>query len=316
MTKERVLVTGGAGYLGNRIIRDLLQEDYKVTCLDKLIYNQQETLLPLASNENFEFVFGDVRDKSLIKEALKDHDVILPLAAIVGAPACDLKPYDAKTTNYDAIIMLNKLRGDSQKLICPVTNSGYGTKFEESLCTEESKLEPISLYGKTKVNAEKYLLESDKGAVSLRLATVFGISQRMRRDLMVNDFVYKALTDRNIVLYEENFKRNFINIADVSRAFIHTIKNYENMVGEAYNVGLDEANISKKELAQKIQKHLPFLEIYTSEKGSDPDKRNYIVSNEKIRKKGFEAKVSLDEGIKELIKGYNILFKNTRNTNI
>lgn len=318
MVKEKVLVTGGAGYLGNRLMRDLLSEGYQVTCLDDLRYSQQDSLLSLVSNEDFEFVFGDVRNESLMKKMVASHDTIIPLAAIVGFPACDLKPHDARTINHEAVRMLNNIRSSSQKLICPITNSGYGTKSGEQFCTEESPLEPISLYGRTKVDAERDLMASEKGAISLRLATVFGISQRMRIDLMVNDFVYQALAHRSMVLYEGDFRRNFVYIGDVSRAFIHCIKHYDDMKGEkgeVYNLGLDEANVSKRGLAEIVRKHLPFLEIYDSTSGSDPDKRDYIVSNEKIRKRGFEAKVSLDEGIKELIKGYNILLRNIDYTN-
>ena len=314
--KEKVLVTGGAGYLGNVIMRQLLSQGYHVTCLDNLMYHQQNTIISLVSHPNFEFVYGDVRDESLIRGIIQDKDVIIPLAAIVGAPACKHKPHDAETINKEAVIMINKLRRADQKLICPITNSGYGTKSGEVHCTEESLLEPITFYGKTKVDAETALLEAEIPAITLRLATVFGVSPRMRTDLMVNDFVLQAVTNKSIVLFEGDFKRNFVHIKDVARAFQYCIEHYDEMKGQAYNLGLDAANMSKRELAQKIKEHIPGFEIYESELGSDPDKRNYIVSNEKLRKAGFEAEVSIEEGITELISAYNILLRNNPHGNI
>jgi nucleoside-diphosphate-sugar epimerase len=315
MTK-RVLITGGAGYLGNVSVRSLLERGHEVTCLDSLMYDQGNSILPLVTNPNFNFVYGDSRNEDLMKREIKKHDVILPLAALVGAPACKDKPSDAFSINYEAVAMVNRLRSKDQQVICPITNSGYGTKTGETFCTEESSLDPITFYGETKVMAEKALHDSDKGAITLRLATVFGVSPRMRVDLLVNDFVKRAVTDRSIVLFEKDFKRNYIHLQDVADAFIHCMDNYESMVGNVYNLGLDSANMSKLELAKTIKKYVPELEIYESEKGKDPDKRDYIVSNEKIRKAGFEAKVSLDEGIIELKRGFGILLRNIPHTNI
>ena len=311
-----VLITGGAGYLGNVISRDLLERGDCVTCIDNLMYRQGGSVLPLAADPNYQFVFGDARDQSLMKEHVAGSDVIIPLAAIVGAPACKRYPLETQSVNFDAIAYLDKIRGKGQKVVCPISNSGYGTQSGEEFCTEETPLEPISHYGRTKVEAEKLLLDSSKDAVTLRLATVFGVSPRMRRDLLVNDFVYQALTNRSIVLFEPHFKRNFLHVADVSGSFLHSIDNFDEMKNEPYNVGIDSANMSKAELAEKVQDQVPGFEIYVSEHGEDPDKRNYIVSNEKIRQKGFEAQVTIEEGIEELIKGYNILLRHVPDTNL
>jgi nucleoside-diphosphate-sugar epimerase len=308
MSKEKVLITGGSGYIGSVLTGHLLEEGHDVTCLDNLIYGQK-SLFNYADNPNFNFVYGDARDRNVMKELVPKSDVIIPLAAIVGMPACNLKPMDAENTNKEAIFMLNELR-DYQKVIFPNTNSGYGTKTGEVFCTEETPLEPISSYGKMKCEAEEHLLNSDKNAITLRLATVFGTSPRMRTDLMVNDFVLKAIRDKTLVLYEKNFKRNYIHIKDVARGFKHCIDNYDDMKNEPYNLGLEDANLSKLELAEKIKSYLPQFEIICKEIGKDPDKRDYIVSNQKILKTGFKPKFSLDDGIKELIKGYNILLRN------
>ena len=315
---ESVLITGGAGYLGSVITGHLLQKGYSVTCLDDLRYGQN-SLFIYASNPNFNFIYGDVRNKELLRKIVPEHDVIIPLAAIVGMPACNAKPLDAASINYEAIVMINELRSEKQKLIYPTTNSGYGTKTGEMYCTEETPLEPISLYGKTKSDAETYLLASGKAgknAITLRLATVFGISPRMRTDLLVNDFVYKAMSDGYVVMYEAHFKRNYIHIMDVARCFEHCIINFEKMKNNAYNVGLEDANLSKLELAQTIKKYLPNFEIVPMEIGEDPDKRNYIVSNKKIMATGFMPQYSLDYGIKELIKGYSVLLKNNPYKNV
>jgi len=301
---EKVLITGGAGYIGCVLAEHLLEKGYHVTVLDNLYYGQN-TLVPLAKHEGFEFVFGDVRNEDLLRELIPKFDVLIPLAAIVGAPACKHKPHDAQTVNYDAIALLNKVRLPNQKVIYPTTNSGYGTKSGEEFCTEESALEPISLYGRTKVNAERLLLDSGN-AITLRLATVFGTSHRMRTDLLVNDFVLKSFFDTSLVLFEKHFKRNFIHIRDVARCFEHCINNFESMKDNAYNVGLDDANLSKEELALKIKEYLPKLVIISEESRKDPDKRNYIVSNKKLYNTGFKPKYSLDFGIKELIKAYKI----------
>ena len=308
MAKEKVLITGGAGYIGSVLIGHLLKRGYNVACLDNLLY-RQGSLRGYMKNPNFKFFLRDAREKEFVRRNISDFDVIIPLAAIVGMPACDKNPESAKEINQDAVIMLYELRSPNQKMIFPTTNSGYGTKTGDVFCTEETPLEPISLYGKTKCEAEKYLLESGKGAVTLRLATVFGMSPRMRTDLLVNDFVLRALCEGEIKIYEKHFKRNFANIQDIARCFEHCIKNYDLMKGSCYNVGLDSANISKLELANKVKEHIPEFKIIEDEIGKDPDKRNYVVSNERLRKAGFECLYSLDRGIEELIRGYNQLIK-------
>lgn len=309
MTKEKVLITGGAGYLGSVLTGYLLKKDYSVTCLDNLSYGQK-SLLIYADNPDFDFVFGDSRNKKLLEKIVPDFDTIIPLAAIVGMPACDRKPIDAETINRDAIVLLNSIRTNEQKLIYPNTNSGYGASTGQVYCNEETPIEPISLYGKVKCEAEKHLLESGKDALTLRLATVFGISPRMRTDLLVNDFTLRAVKDGFIVLYEKDFKRNFVHIKDVARCFEHCISNYKSMKNKPYNVGLEDANLSKLGVAEKIKSYVPKFEIICMEIGEDPDKRNYIVSNQRLLNTGFKTKYSLDDGIKELIKGYSILLRN------
>lgn len=301
----KVLVTGAAGYLGSILCEHLLKAGHSVEALDNLSLGTP-SLFHLCNNPNFNFTKGDVRDERTIKAALKGVDAIIPLAAIVGAPACDRDPISAKSINLDAILMLNKLRSPNQLVIYPTTNSGYGTKSGDSFCTEDTPLEPISLYGTTKVEAEKAILDSKNG-VTFRLATVFGVSPRMRLDLLVNDFTYQAVTKGFTVIFEKDFKRNFIHIRDVADAFIHGLNNFSKMNGKAYNAGLDAANISKEGLALKIKEHLPNFFIHFSEIGTDPDKRNYVVSNQRLREAGFEAKRSLDDGIKELIKAYRMI---------
>lgn len=305
-----VLITGGAGYLGSILSEHLLAHGYKVTVLDNLIYGEQ-SLFHLCANPDFDFVFGDARNEQLVTSLVAKADVIIPLAAIVGAPGCNLDPLMATSVNLDAIKMINRLRSLSQLIIYPTTNSGYGTKSGDVFCTEETPLEPITLYGRTKSDAEAAVLDSDN-AITLRLATVFGMSPRMRMDLLVNHFVYAALTDRYIVIFEKDFKRNYIHIRDVANCFIHCIENSSGMIGRPYNVGLDKANLSKEELALKIKEHLPEFFVHFSEIGSDPDKRNYIVSNQRLREAGFEAQYSLDAGIRELIKGYRLLGRSSR----
>lgn len=307
--KENVLITGGAGYLGSVLTGYLLEKGYRVICLDSLMYSQN-SLLQYASNSNFDFICGDARDKSLLEKTVKDFDVIIPLAAIVGMPACNSKPIDAISVNRDAVIMLDELRSKDQKIIYPTTNSGYGAKTGDIFCNEETPLEPISLYGQTKVEAEKALLNSGKEAVTLRLATVFGISPRMRTDLLVNDFVLKAVRDGYVIIYEKHFKRNYIHIKDIARVFEHCITKYDKMKGRPYNVGLEDANLSKQELAEKIKSCVPKFEIVYVNIGKDPDQRNYIVSNKRIIDSGFECKYSIDDGIRELIKGYKIILRN------
>jgi len=301
----KVLVTGGAGYLGSVLSEHLIAAGYEVTVLDRLIYGQH-SLFHLCASPQFNFVFGDAREESVLKRSLKEADVIIPLAAIVGAPACDRDPWLARSVNLESIQLLNRLRSPRQLVIYPNTNSGYGTKSGESYCTEDTPLDPISLYGQTKVQAEMELLNSSN-AITLRLATVFGVSPRMRLDLLVNHFVYAAITDRYVVIFEKDFKRNYVHIRDVADCFLHSIAQSQTMVGRPYNVGLDAANLSKEELALKVKQYVPDFYIHFAPVGSDPDKRNYVVSNQRLREAGFEAKRSLDEGIQELLKGYRML---------
>lgn len=309
---QTVLVTGGAGYLGCVLCEHLLSKGHKVTVIDNLMYKQL-SLFHLCNNHNFDFIFGDVRDENLMRDLIKTVDVIIPLAAIVGAPACDLDPWMAKSTNFDAIKLIDKLRSKNQLIIYPTSNSGYGTKSGGIFCTEKTPLEPISLYGVIKSDAEAMLLRS-KNTITLRLATVFGMSPRMRLDLLVNHFVYAAVTDGYIVIFEKDFKRNYIHIRDVADCFIYCIEHAGKMIGRPYNVGLDEANLSKEELALKVKEFVPNFYIHFSEVGSDPDKRNYIVSNKRLAQAGFVAKRSIDDGIAELLKGYKMMkrsqFKN------
>ncbi len=302
MEQEKILITGGAGYIGSVLTDHLLSRGYRVTILDNLLFGQIG-LFQYAGNPNFEFVRGDARNENIMKDLLKNHDVIIPLAAIVGAPACERDPVSAQSINYDSIALLNKLRSPDQKIIFPNTNSGNGRTTGEVNCTEETPLEPISLYGQTKVAAEKELLQKPN-VISLRLATVFGPSPRMRFDLLVNDFVYRAITYKYLVpfLKTKDYKRNFVHIDDVVDGFCFALEHFEDMKDQVYNLGLNEANISIAELAEKIKEHIPSLSISYADIGDDPDKRNYIVSNEKINKKGFVAKHSLDEGIEEVIK--------------
>ena len=312
MSKEKILITGGAGYLGSVISEHLVNKGYTVTVLDNLMYNQN-SLLHLFHNKRFNFVYGDVRDTNLLKKITPDFDFILPLAAIVGANASESSPELSQAINLGAIKTINQIRNSKkQKIIFPTTNSGYGTKSGDTYCTEETPLEPISIYGRTKVEAERILLDSGN-VITLRLATCFGFSLRMRIDLLVNNFVYKAVKDGYIVLFERHFKRNFLHVRDAARCFEHCIENFESMKNEPYNVGLEDANLSKEELALKIRDIISKLlekefHIQNSELAKDPDKRNYIVSNNKIMKSGFKCEYSIDQGIEELVKGYSMLY--------
>jgi len=308
-----ILVTGGAGYIGSILVPELLKLGYRVTVVDNFMFHQT-SLLDWCINENLEIIRGDARDRNIIKPVLKKVDYIIPLAALVGAPLCDRDPVGAVTTNVKAIKLLVKMASPDQRIIIPTSNSGYGIGQEGIYCTEETPLNPISLYGRTKVEAEKIVM--DRGnAISFRLATVFGLSPRMRLDLLVNDFTYRAVKDRFIVIFEGHFKRDFIHVRDVARAFIYAITNFEKMHDEVYNVGLSDANLSKIELCERIKRHVPEFVYVEAPVGKDPDKRNYIVSNEKIEKKGFRPIYSLDYGIKELIKGFQII-TNTRYGNV
>lgn len=311
---KKILVTGAAGYIGSILTPELIKRGYSVVAIDNFMYHQT-SLLDCVNSDNLTVVRGDARDERLIKKYLPDSEFILPLACLVGAPLCNQDPLAARTTNLEAVELILRLKNPDQKIIFPNTNSGYGRgQGETSYCDEDTPLDPISLYGQLKVEAEKLILRSGN-TVTLRLATVFGISPRMRLDLLVNDFVYRAVNDRFVVIFEPHFKRNYIHVRDVSRAFLHVMDNFEAMKNETYNVGLSDANLSKKELCEEIQKQILNFVFIESKISQDPDKRNYIVSNAKIEKTGFKPQVSLNDGIAELIKGYQIIkrteFSNT-----
>jgi len=303
-----VLVTGAAGYIGSILVPTLLQQGYKVIAVDNFMYNQS-SLLDCCYDKNLNVVRGDARDRNLILDCLKDVEVIFPLACLTGAPLCAKDPVGARQVNLDAVKMVLEMRSPGQKVIFPNTNSGYGIGEEGVYCTEESPLNPVSLYGKLKVEAETLLLEGGD-SIALRLATVFGTSPRMRLDLLVNDFTYRAVTDHFIILFEAHFKRNFIHIRDVVKAFLHCMKNFKDMKDQVYNVGMSDANLSKWELCEEIKRQIPDFYFIEAEVGEDPDKRNYIVSNAKIEATGFQPEVSLQDGIAELIKGYQIVRRN------
>jgi nucleoside-diphosphate-sugar epimerase len=306
MAHERsILVTGGAGYLGSILVPALLADGFRVTVLDNFRFGQA-SLNQLCADPHFDVCRGDARDSEVLKPLLRSADYIIPLAALVGAPACNSDREGAETLNRDAVLTLIRLASREQRILIPVTNSGYGIGEAGKLCTEESPLRPITLYGRTKVEAEQAVLERGN-SISFRLATVFGMSPRMRLDLLVNDFVYRAVTDRALVLFEAHFKRNYIHVRDVARAFLHGICNFEKMRDLPYNVGLSDANLSKLELCQAIQRQLPNFVFLQAPIGEDPDKRDYIVSNERIERTGYKPAYSLDDGVREMIKGYRML---------
>ena len=305
MTK--VLITGGAGYLGSVITELLLQDWREITILDNMMYNQT-SLINFSHYDNFKFINGDVRDRELLKELVITHDVMIPLAAIVGFPACERDKELATQINYEHVKFVCELaKENNKKVVYPNTNSGYGIG-ENGVCTEDSPLNPISHYGKTKVEAEKEVLGI--GGISLRLATVFGTSPRMRMDLLVNEFVYKALTDKSIVLFEKKFVRNFIHIRDVALVFRKMINQYEQWSGMVFNVGLSEANLTKEQLCEAIQEQVPSFQIFYNDNYEDPDKRDYIVSNELLESCGWRPRYTLEKGIEELIKTYTIMISN------
>lgn len=310
---RNILVTGGAGYLGSTMVPDLLQLGHKVTVLDSFMY-KQASLNHVCHHPNFSVIKGDIRIQSVIAPLIKKADIVIPLAALVGAPMCSQDPVGATTVNHDAITLMLKLLSKQQLILMPTTNSAYGTGDKNNFCTEESPLNPISLYAKGKVEIEKELMQRNN-AISFRLATVFGMSPRMRIDLLVNDFAYRAVYDRFVVLFESSFKRNFVHVRDVSRVFQHAIANFDTMKGQIYNVGLSDANVSKKELCERIQKQLPDFVFLDAPVGKDPDQRNYIVSNAKIESTGFKPIHSLDMGISDLIKGYTMI-KNSHYGNV
>jgi nucleoside-diphosphate-sugar epimerase len=309
----KVLVTGGAGYLGSILAPALLDAGCRVTVLDNFMFGQ-DSLLACCANRNFSVLRGDCRDATVVTQALKDADVIIPLAAIVGAPACQADQTASRSTNLEAIKLLLELRSPQQRVLYPTTNSGYGIGEKGKFCTEETPLRPISLYGVTKVEAEKAVLDAGN-SLTFRLATVFGMSPRMRIDLLVNDFVYRAVNDRTVVVFEGHAKRNYIHVRDVARAFLHALNNFSTMQGQPYNVGLSDANLSKLELCAKIKEHVPGFVYLEAPVGEDPDKRDYIVSNAKIERTGFRPAYCLDDGIQELMKGYTVI-RNCRYGNV
>jgi len=309
----KILITGGAGYLGSVLTPTLLAQGHEITVLDNFYFNQN-SLLDCCQFEKFQVVRGDCREESVVQPLVARADLIIPLAALVGVPLCNTDAIATKTTNQEAVEMICRLAGKQQWVIVPVTNSGYGVGEKGKFCTEDTPLRPISSYGVTKVKAEEAVL-SRANSISFRLATVFGCAPRMRMDLLVNDFVYRAVHDRAVLIFEGHFKRNYIHIRDVARAFLHGIANFEKMKGKPYNVGLDDANLSKLELCAVIQKHLPKFVFVEAPIGEDPDKRDYIVSNARIAAAGFKPEWSLDRGIVELIKGFTIL-RNTIYSNV
>lgn len=302
-----VLITGGAGYIGSILVPELLKRGYGVTVVDTFKWGQT-SLLEHCANENLAVYRADARDRDLMKRLVPQHDLLIPLAALVGAPLCAKEPQEATSVNVDAVKLLLELRSQEQMVLYPNTNSGYGLGQGDLACTEETPLQPISLYGRTKCESELRVLDAGN-AITLRLATVFGVSPRMRLDLLVNDFTYRAVTDGFVVLFEADFKRNYIHVRDVANAFCHCIDNFAEMRDEPYNVGLSDANLSKRELCARIQQFVPNFYFVEAEVGEDPDKRNYIVSNAKMEATGFRPKFSLDAGIQELIKGYQIVHR-------
>lgn len=300
-----ILVTGGAGYLGSTMVPALLAAGHKVTVLDNFMF-RQSPLNQLCAEPGFDVVRGDARDEAVLRPLLREADIFIPLAALVGAPLCDNDKPGAESINLGAVRTAISLMSPQQRILLPTTNSGYGIGEPGQFCTEDTPLRPISLYGRTKVEAERAAL--DRGnAISFRLATVFGMSPRLRIDLLVNDFVYRAVTDRALVLFEAHFKRNYIHVRDVARAFLHGIEHFETMRDRPYNVGLSDANLSKLELCRRIQAHVPKFVFLEAPIGEDPDKRDYIVSNARIEATGFAPRHALDDGIRELIKGYRMI---------
>ncbi|PIQ96170.1 MAG: hypothetical protein COV67_11155 [Nitrospinae bacterium CG11_big_fil_rev_8_21_14_0_20_56_8] len=304
----KILVTGAAGYIGSILVPQLLKLGHEVMAVDSFMYNQT-SLLDCCHDKNLMVVRGDARDREMIQGLMNKADAVYPLACLTGAPLCAKDPLAAQTTNFDAIKMILDLRSKSQPIIFPTTNSGYGVGEKGKYCTEETPLRPISLYGKLKVEIEKMLLDSEN-TLTLRFATVFGTSPRMRLDLLVNDFTYRAVYDRFLVLFEAHFKRNYLHVRDAASAFIHALDNFDRMKGQPYNVGLSNANLSKLELCQEIKKHVPNFYFAEASIGEDVDKRDYIVSNEKIERTGFKTENGLSDGIAELIKGFQIIKRN------
>jgi nucleoside-diphosphate-sugar epimerase len=301
----KVLITGGAGYLGSVLVPWLIDDGHDVTVVDTLRHGQT-TLLECCRHAGFAFVNGDCRDERVMGPLVARADAILPFAAIVGAPACAKDAVAAETINRDAVYLIERLRSREQRVLLPTTNSGYGIGAAGVACTEETPLNPISLYGMSKAEAERRVLDSGT-AVTFRLATVFGASPRMRLDLLVNDFVYRAVYDRAVVLFEAHFTRNYIHVRDVANAFRFGLEHFDRMKGRAFNVGLSDANLSKRELCERIRDHVPGFVFFESGIGEDPDKRDYVVSNARIEAEGWRPAFSLDDGIRELLQAYRIV---------
>tara|TARA_B100001123_G_C15130209_1_gene954995 strand:- start:99 stop:1034 length:936 start_codon:yes stop_codon:yes gene_type:complete len=297
---KKILVTGGAGYIGSKLSTKLVELNFKVTVVDSLKFSSK-SINHLFNKENFHFIKGDVRNKKLMKKLIKDNEFIVPLAGLVGAPLCDKNKKEAIDVNFKSIKYLSSNIIKKNKIIYLTTNSGYGVGEKNKYCDEKSKLNPISLYGKTKVDAEKIIMQN-KNVIAFRLATVFGHSYRMRTDLLVNNFVFNALLDKQLTLFEPHFRRNYIHINDVVDGIVYSINNFNKLKSNVYNLGLSSANLTKLMLAKKIKKKLKFLKINFIKNRKDPDQRDYFVSNKKIEKKGFKAKVKIDDGIDELIK--------------
>lgn len=300
-----ILVTGGAGYIGSILVPNLLAAGHKVQVLDNFMF-KQASLNHCAYHPNFSVVKGDIRSEATMTTLLKKADIVIPLAALVGAPLCNMDPVGATTINHDAITLMLKRLSKQQRVLMPTTNSAYGIGDKNHFCTEESPLNPISQYAIEKVAIEQELMQHEN-AISFRLATVFGMSPRMRIDLLVNDFTYRAVNDRFVVLFESHFQRNYIHVRDVARVFQHGLTHFDQMKGQIYNVGLSDANVSKLKLCEHIKEHLNDFVFIEAEVGKDPDQRNYIVSNAKIEATGYKPDFSLYAGIGELIKGYTMI---------